>query len=53
MLSKKYREQFTTLLDMYPILGYDTAVGSIIDDLSTPSAMARIAQRFHRESYGV
>ena len=50
MLSKKYREQFTTLLDMYPILGYDTAVGSIIDDLSTPNAMARIAQRFHRES---
>lgn len=51
MCSKTYSDEIKKeLTNMNIAMNNDTVYGAIIDDLSTPSAMARIAQRFQRES---
>lgn len=51
MCSKDYQDNLRKeLSDTYIALNNDTMLGAIIDDISTPSAMARLAQRAQRES---
>ena len=51
MCSKDYQDNLRKeLSDTYIALNNDTMLGAIIDDISTPSAMARLAQRVQRES---
>ena len=45
-----YNRRIKAIANSLPVVNFKTTIGSVIDDLSTPSTFARIAQNLHRES---